>query len=231
MAIVRRVVRLARSIREEHGIKHRHPLRSVAISGLSAAAVEHNREILAEELNVKDVRALTEAEAHAVTRRVPKLDYGKVGKRLRGEVKAVQAAIDTGAYELAGDALIAAGHRIEPGEFQLRYLTTEGLGVAAGEGVIVVLDLTSDPKLVEEGHMRDLNRGLQDLRKEASLAYDRRVVVSIVASPAFQRIVEEHRGWLADQVLASEIVGQPLAQPLAAGHIEVGDERIAIALG
>jgi isoleucyl-tRNA synthetase len=231
MAVVRRVVRLARSIREDHGIKHRHPLRSVAISGLPVAAVEHNREILAEELNVKDVRSLTEAEAHTVARRVPKLDYGKVGKRLRGEVKAVQAAIDIGAYELAGDALIAAGHRIEPGEYQLRYLVTEGLGVAAEEGVIAVLDLTSDPALVEEGLMRDLNRGLQDLRKGARLPYDRRVVVSVVAPPAFQRIVAAHRDWLAEQVLASEIISEPIAQPLATGHIEVGDEPIAIALG
>jgi isoleucyl-tRNA synthetase len=230
MDVVRRAVRLARSIREQHELRHRHPLREVAISGLAPEAIEHNLELLAEELNVKRVRTLTDAEAHAVARRVPKLDYGKLGKRLRGAVKQVQAAIDRGDYELDGDTLVAAGHRIAADEFQVRYLATEGKGVAVGEGLIVVLDLTSDPKLVDEGRVRDLNRGLQDLRKQAGLAYERRVVVSVVGSAELQRIVDEHRSWLAEQVLATEIVGRPLAKPLASDAIEVGDEQVAIAL-
>jgi len=231
MTTVRRVVRLARSIREDHRIKHRHPLRTVAISGLSQAAIDHNRELLADELNVKEVRVLSEAEAAGVTRNVPKLDFGKLGKRLRGDVKAVQAAIKDGNFTFEGAALIAAGHRIEPGEYTLLQLASEGVGVATAEGVIVVLDLTSDPKLVEEGHMRDLNRGLQDLRKKANLAYEQRIIVSVIASPALQRIVDEHTAWLMEQVLATEIVQAPIASPLAAAQIDVGDESVAIALG
>ena len=53
---LREVVRLARSIREENKLKHRHPLPSVAIAGVPAHAIADNLEMLREELNVKSVR-------------------------------------------------------------------------------------------------------------------------------------------------------------------------------
>jgi isoleucyl-tRNA synthetase len=229
MDAVRRVVRLARSIREEHRIKHRHPLRAVSVAGITADALDHNRELLLEELNVKEVRAVALPEE--VVQRVVKLDYARLGKRLRGDVKKVQAAIDAGAYRMDGGRLHAAGHALEPDDHSFRYQPrAAGAGVAAEGELVVVLDLTEDEKLVEEGQVRNLNRGLQDLRKKARLGYDERVVVSVVCTPSLRRVIDEHRGWLCEQVLATEIAGAPLPDPLATDEVDVGDEQVAIAL-
>ena len=95
---------------------------------------------------------------------------------------------------------------------------------------MVVLDLRSDPELVAEGQMRDLNRGIQDLRKKAGLAYADRIELSVLGPPAVADIVEQHRDWLASQVLAVRIDERPLADPLASEQIEVGDEQVTIAL-
>jgi isoleucyl-tRNA synthetase len=227
MRAIRVVVRLARSVREEHRLKHRHPLRSVTIAGLGEGAVAHNLDLLREELNVKEVRVSESLHVH----REVKLDYGRLGKRLRGDVKKVQAAIDAGAYEVADGRLRAAGHELGEGDFSFRYASEQASeGVAAEGSLVVLLDLTSDPELIAEGQMRDLNRGLQDLRKRARLAYADRVVVSIAASPSLHTVIDAHRGWLADQVLATEISAAPMADALAREEIEVGDEEVQIAL-
>jgi isoleucyl-tRNA synthetase len=229
MSSLREVVRLARSIREEHKLKHRHPLPSVAIAGVPAHAIQENLELLREELNVKSVEAIDHPES--LVARVAKLDYTRLGKRLRGDVKKVQAAIDSGNYQLTDGKLIAAGHTIETGDYSFRFVPKEaGKGVAAEEKLVVVLDLTSDPKLIAEGQMRDLNRGVQDLRKKAGLAYADRVDLSVVASDALHAILDEHKGWLAEQTLAKTIARAALVDPLAIEEIEVGDEKVTIAL-
>src|SRR5262249_26218875 len=60
MDAVRAVVRLARSIREDHRIRHRHPLPKVAIAGLAPRVIEANLDLLREELNVKAVEPLAD---------------------------------------------------------------------------------------------------------------------------------------------------------------------------
>ncbi len=230
MRAIRTVVRLARSVREDHKLKHRHPLRSIRLAGLPAHAIEHNLELLVDELNVKEVSPLAHPEQF-VDHQV-KLDYTKLGKKLRGEVKKVQAAVSAGQYELLeGGRMRAAGVELEPADFTFRCAPrVEGLGVAAEESLVVVLDLTSDPALIAEGQMRDLNRGLQDLRKKAGLAYADRVAVSVVAPEAIWTNVAAHLPWLKEQVLAVDVQTAPLSDALAGEEIEVGDEKVAIAL-
>ena len=231
MSSLREVVRLARSIREEHKLKHRHPLPSVSIAGVPAHAIQDNLEMLLDELNVKAVVAIDHPEE--MVERVTKLDYGRLGKRLRGDVKKVQAAIDAGQYALIDDGtrLQAAGHTLEPGDFTFRYVPREaGKGVAADETLVVVLDLTSDPALVAEGQMRDLNRGVQDLRKKAGLVYADRIELSVGGPETLQAVLDSHRDWLATQALATRIVRSPWPIALAVEEIEVGDELARVGL-
>ena len=230
MRAIRTVVRLARSVREEHKLKHRHPLRSIAVAGLSKEAVAHNLELLLEELNVKEVKALSSADEYVD--RVVKLDFAKLGRKLRDKMKQVAAAIAVKDYRLLeGGRLEAAGVELDAADFSYRSVPRmEGLGVAAEESLVVVLDLTCDPALMAEGEMRDLNRGLQDLRKKAGLAYAERVNVAIVASEAVWKNIAAHEEWLLEQVLAKQIVRAALPFALATEEVEVGDERVAIGL-
>lgn len=230
MRAIRTVVRLARSVREDHKLKHRHPLREVAVAGIGEQAIAHNIELLLDELNVKVVRALGSADEYV--ERVVKLDYTKLGKKLRGEVKKVAAAVAAKEFELLeGGRLKAAGVELDAGDFAYRSVPrVEGLGVAAEESLVVVLDLTSDPALIAEGQMRDLNRGLQDLRKKAGLAYAERVVISVLGSEALKANLEGHLDWIKEQVLAVEVETAPLPAALATEEVEVGDEKVSIAL-
>ena len=229
MKDVRTVVRLVRSVREAHHISHRQPLRSVAVAHLPEHTIAHNLDLLLDELNVKDVRQLGTLEGH-VTPQI-KLDYPRLGKRLRGAVKNLQRALDEARYELlaGGTRLLVEGHELESDDFTVRYVPAiEGTGVAAEEALVVVVDLTPDPDLLVEKHLRDLNRALQDLRKQAGLRYQDRIHVSIVAPAAVRDAIADRLSWLADQTLAVGIDSEPLEAPDAQTEIEVAGERVSL---
>jgi isoleucyl-tRNA synthetase len=233
MDAVRQVVYLVRKVRESHNIKHRHPLRTVSLAGIPEHAIEANREILLEELNVKELRRLDDVADLVAP--VVKLNYALLGRRLRGDVKKVAAAIDAGSYELTEDRTVlrVAGHELRDEDFSFRYESRqEGTGVAVEGTLVVALDLSVDETLIAEGMMRDLNRRLQDLRKAADLNYADRIVVSVVAQGELQETLrkDEHRRWLAEQVLATDIVDRPMDDALIVREVEVQDEPVTIAL-
>lgn len=230
MRALRTVVRLARSMREEHRLKHRHPLPWVAIAGIHPSIIDANIQILAEELNVKSVRTLASAAAHA--KRTIKLDFKRLGGQLRDQIKNIQAALAQDHYEFGEDGtLMVAGHALQKNDYTFRFAPkTEGIGVAAEGDVVVVLELETTPDLIVEGQVRDLNRGIQDLRKEAGLRYEERIRLSITGSDSLLQSIAPHLSWIGEQSLAVEIVQAPLAAPLLTCELELGDSIVSIAL-
>jgi isoleucyl-tRNA synthetase len=159
------------------------------------------------------------------------LDYARLGKRLRGDVKAVARAVAEGkAVRQEGGGWLAAGHTIAPDELEVRLRPLAGDDAVATEGALVLaLDLVTDEALVREGWARDLNRALQDLRKQARLGYDERVVVSVVGEEV-EAALGEHHDWLQQQCLAVRIERQPLSEPLASTSVEIGGYHLTVAL-
>jgi isoleucyl-tRNA synthetase len=228
---LRLAVRLARRARENHGVKHRHPLPKVAIGGLPAESVARNEALLRDELNVKAVEYLGTTDGLVKTR--IKLNFARLGRRLRSEVKAVAAAVDSGQYELLEDGAVlsVAGHRFASDDFSVEQTTeAEGAGVAAEDGVVVVLDLNTTPELVAEGHVRDLNRALQDLRKAAGLHYTDRVDVAVDAPGPLWTEIQPHMPWLAEQLLAPEVRRGVLSEPDQTRDLEVATYSITVSL-
>jgi isoleucyl-tRNA synthetase len=226
MRQVRTVVRLVRNVREEHKLKHRHPLPSVSIAGIERRVIDDNLELLLEELNVKEIRTLDHVGEHV--QQVVKLDYTRLGKRLRGDVKKVQNAINAGQYELSADGatLKAAGVELGREDFSFRYVTKEeGTGVGAENDLVVLLDLHRSEALVVEGHARDLNRGVQDLRKDAGLAYSDRIRLSVTGPDALVKSLMAHFPWLAEQTLAVEIADRPIDSVVKQETVELGEGK------
>jgi isoleucyl-tRNA synthetase len=222
MANLRTVIRLARSIRETHRISHRQPLRSAAIANLADETIERNRDILLEELNVKEIGTLEPLDNYVQS--VVKLNYRVLGKRLRGDMSRVAAAIAAGQYTLGEDqtTLFVLDHELRDGDFTLQYEPTASQTAVAAEGrLVVVIDLTIDAELEIERRVRDLNRLLQDLRKEAGLEYQDRIVVGIVGPPAIRDAVSQHETWLAEQTLAIDIRYAPLPAPMARKDVTI----------
>src|SRR2546423_1222924 len=110
IADLRRVVTLAHQARATSGLKLRQPLRKLVVEG--APSVEAHAAELASEVRVKEVEfGRVEAELRV------KPNLPALGPRLGKELRAVQEALQSGAFEeLDGGRFRAAGHELEPHE-------------------------------------------------------------------------------------------------------------------
>ena len=194
---VRRVVTLAHQARAASGLKLRQPLRRLVVEGASGAQ-GHAAEI-ADEVRVKEVQF---AKVDAELRVKPNLPA--LGPRLGKELRAVNKALQAGAFEeLGGGRYRAAGHELEPGEVLVERGGREGWAVAAAEGVTVALDTSLDDELLLEGRVLDLIRLVNSMRKEQGLELTDRIVLTV--PDALSEVVDRHGAWIEGEVLAVEI--------------------------
>jgi isoleucyl-tRNA synthetase len=210
MALARRAVELARTLRSQSGIRVRQPVAQawIAIPGRGIELDPELVELIAEELNVKAVHVIGD-ESELVERRVRPL-LPKVGKRLGPAIPAVMAAAREGAFEINADGSVTlGGATLAPDEVEILATPRPGTAVAHDEGLVVVIDTELTPELRAEGDARELQRAIQDLRKDTGLDLDGRIELWLDGVPPD---VEPHLTALARETLADALTrGRPEA--------------------
>ena len=173
MAVARRAVDLARTLRAQAGLKVRQPLARLwlALPGGDLHELDALVSLIADEVNVKAVELIGD-ESGLVERRV-KVLLPKVGKRLGPAIPAVMAAARGGAVAVRDDGSVEiAGHVLAADEVEIIATPRPGTAVAHDDGLVVVIDTELTPELRADGDVRELQRAIQDLRKEAGLDLD-----------------------------------------------------------
>jgi isoleucyl-tRNA synthetase len=124
------------------------------------------------------------------------------------------AAAREGAVEIHPDGSVTlAGLTLAPDEVEIQATPRPGTAVAENDGLVVVLDTELSPALLAEGDARELQRAIQDLRKDAGLELDDRIDLWVGdVDPA----VREHLPAVAAETLAELAGGDPAADALAA---------------
>jgi isoleucyl-tRNA synthetase len=105
----------------------------------------------------------------------------------------------------------------------------EGDAAAAEGNVVVLLDVSRDEGLRMEGDARDLNRVIQDLRKQARLRYSDRIVMSISGN-GLEPLLTAFGPWLMEQALAVGLETTPLDGSVAAGGLTLDSGSVQIAI-
>jgi isoleucyl-tRNA synthetase len=214
MAVARRAVDLARTLRSTAGLRVRQPLARlwIALPGGRLGERDALLSLVAEEVNVKAVE-LIDDESSLVERRVKPL-LPRIGKRLGAAIPAVMTAAREGHYEIRVDGSVEiAGQTLAPDEVEILATPRPGTAVAHDEGLVVVIDteLTSD--LVAEGDARELQRAIQDLRKEAGLALDARIELWAEGVPG---ALEPYLDAVLEETLADRLARGPAPEDVAA---------------
>jgi isoleucyl-tRNA synthetase len=230
MATARRVVELARTLRASAGLKGRQPLARLwlAVPAADAAALDELLPLVADEVNVKAIERLHD-EGEIVERRVKPL-LPKIGRRLGPAIPAVMAAAREGQVEIHGDGSVTlAGITLGADEVEILASPRPGTVVAHDDGLLVVIDTALTPELRAEGDARELQRAIQDLRREAGLELDDRIELWVDGlSPA----VAVHLPAVALETLADRTVsGPPPGETgVARGtvRLEAGEARMGL---
>jgi isoleucyl-tRNA synthetase len=214
MASVRAVVELGRRARDEAGIKLRQPLGEVIVATDDPARrgrVAEHVDVVAAELGVKRVRLATSAEEFADVDVMPLLKV--LGPRYGRDLAMIQGLLRERQFELRDGRVHVGDWVLEEGEYELRTRAREGFAVTDGEGFAVALDTEITPELHLEGVVRDLIRGLQEMRKDAGFEVTDRIRITYPANDGdVTRAFAEHGDWIAAETLAVSVeAGERLA--------------------
>ena len=184
MATIRRAVELIRTLRSAAGLKVRQPLARLwlALPGGELPEQAALLLLLAEEVNVKSVELIGD-ESALVERRVKPL-LPKIGRTYGDRIPAIMAAARSGEFAIGADGSVElAGVRLASDEVEILATPRPGTAVAHDEGLVVVIDTQLSPELIAEGDARELQRAIQDLRREAELDLDARIDVWVEPLP------------------------------------------------
>jgi isoleucyl-tRNA synthetase len=203
---VRDVCSAAHSIRKAQGLRGRLPLATLTVAASDARSLEPFRDLIAAEVNVKEVR-LTES-VDEVADRTLTVVFKVAAPRLGPVTPRVAAAAKAGEWETAaGGRARVGGELLEPGEFELR-LRPRVAGVSRplpGDEGLVILDVEVSASLEAEGLARDVVRLVQQARRAEGLQVVDRIRLGVAAPGPVAAAVTTHLAWVGEQTLAVDI--------------------------
>ncbi|GHT65333.1 isoleucine--tRNA ligase [Spirochaetia bacterium] len=215
MAAVQHAVSMGRSLRSQYNIKVRQPLRMVELVTRNPdekKVLLEMEEIIREELNVKDV-LFRDNEEDLVEYEV-KANFRVLGKELGKDMKAAAERIAAlsqteiqGLLEGATLAIEVAGRTVDitADKLDVRRIEKANLKVL-NEGTLTIgLDTEITEELSREGDVRDLVRGVQNLRKEKDLAVTDRIILYLSGSDKLKTAWESFAPFVASETLAQEV--------------------------
>ncbi|MCW2986741.1 MAG: isoleucine-tRNA ligase, partial [Conexibacter sp.] len=193
----------------------RRPLREAVVvaAGRERTALEALADIVREELNVKALRFVDEADELGsydlkpnyrslgprfgkhmpqVASAVEALDADRVAVSLR-EGRTVGVNVDGHDHELTADDLLVG---LQP---------LDGFQVEREGGHAVALDLAMDEALRREGWAREVVRAVQNARKDAGLEVSDRIALTLGGDAEIVSVAQEFEGLVADEVLATSV--------------------------
>lgn len=182
--IVQSVISLARSIRAKNKVKNRQPLSTLNVAFPDAGKNEIVREfmdIIAEELNVKEVVVLDSVDEVATVKLDP--NFNEIRAKYPQQIPVIIKAVKSKQFELTDSEAILTidGEKqsFDPSIILVSYIAKEGMHVASEKGIVVSLDMTITPELREECVARDIVRSIQDSRKKMDCDITDRIKISI----------------------------------------------------
>ncbi|RLT44819.1 MAG: isoleucine--tRNA ligase [Chloroflexi bacterium] len=241
MALAQKVTTLGRAARENASLKVRQPLRQVVVRTRSAeekAGLERMADTLLAELNVKGLAfadgagELVDVQVHPLPKQLGQ-KFGRGFPVVRQALAAMNQS-DLAARFGAGESVTVeaggASYTVAPEDVEVRSAPRAGFSVAEDGGYLVAVTTDLTPALVLEGQAREVVRRVQQLRKDAGLEISDRICLHLGESALLRKLLEQHGGYVTDEVLAVETVWAGGKLPADRVEFDLDGEMVAVAV-
>ena len=235
MQVARDAVELGRAARAQAKVKVRQPLGEAVVvaADRERGAIERFEQLLLEELNVKSLRYVSEADE--LGRFELKPNYRALGPRFgkhMPQVAAAVAALDPARLRAGEDVGVNVDgheHRIGPGDVQMVLQPLEGYQVERSGTHAVALNLELDDALRAEGLAREVVHAIQAARKQAGLRVEDRIALTLAGDEELLAAARAHEGYVTGETLAVEVTYDGAdGDPGERSEIEGRELRIAV---
>ena len=233
---LKKLVEIGRSARNQSNQKIRQPLAAVYYAiedNRIAEFIEEHRSIVLDELNVKSINRITDADQLISYNVKPNLRTlgKKYGKGLANIRNLLENSSDV---DLVNELQHQDNIKLQNGEFILtrddvfiETLPAEGFAAISDKGITVGLSLELTDELVMEGLVRDLVRMVQTLRKDAGFAVEDRIEISWELDGEFARAIGKFRDYFMAETLTNQIKGI-IDSPDYSGTIHINEKSFLV---
>jgi isoleucyl-tRNA synthetase len=239
MDVAREAVRLGLAARGQAKLKVRQPLHEAVVvaTGFEREAIERMAEVIRDELNVRELRFVSEVDELGrveikpnyrtlgprfgkqmplVAAAVAGLDAARASARLRDRE---QVAITIGGqdYELSAEDLLVA---MQP---------LKGYQVEREGSHAVALELEVDDDLRREGWAREVVHAVQAARRDAGLEVTDRIALTLDGDAALLDAARAREAYIAQETLAVRVSYESLDSAVDPVRIDGRELRVAVA--
>lgn len=209
---VLKIVVMGRACRNTANIKNRQPVARMFVKA-PEPLTGYYKEIVAEELNVKQVEFKEDMSAYTSYQFKPQLrtvgpKYGKYLKQIQETLASLDGNWAMNELKTKGsltlDSISSEVVLLEE-DLLITMTQMEGYVTEQDSQITVVLDTNLTPELIEEGFVRELISKIQTMRKEAGFEVMDHIAVAYEADAKVSGIFEKYGDTIMGEVLAEKI--------------------------
>ncbi len=212
MDLVLKLVVQGRACRNAANIKNRQPIGKMFVKA-GFELPEMFKELVADELNIKEVIFTDDADNFTEYRFKPQLRvlgprYGKLVPQIAKALEEIDGKKAMEAFrEGRTITLKVDGNDVELSESDVlvEVKQKEGFVSETEKDITVVLDTNLTPELIEEGFVREIISKVQTMRKEAGFEVQDRIKLYYSDNKRIGEIMERNSSVIAEEVLATTI--------------------------
>uniref|UniRef100_G3NVR3 Isoleucine--tRNA ligase, cytoplasmic n=1 Tax=Gasterosteus aculeatus aculeatus TaxID=481459 RepID=G3NVR3_GASAC len=206
------VIELGRVIRDRKTLPVKYPLKEVVVIHQDPEAlkdIQSLQKYILEELNVRQLTLSSDKDKYGIRLRAEP-DHMVLGKRLKGAFKAVTASIkeltseQLEVFQKTGSIQVD-GHELHEEDLRLIYTFNQSSDSAAqyeahsDAQVLVLLDVSPDQSMMDEGVAREVINRIQKLRKKGHLVPSDEITVYYRCQPEGQyldSVIQAHTDFI-----------------------------------
>ncbi|MBM3709819.1 MAG: isoleucine--tRNA ligase, partial [Actinobacteria bacterium] len=241
MKVARRIAGLGRSIRSKMGIKTRQPLSCVKVYFDSDEekmnACIHFKELICEELNVKELEIVDNLEELVSYSIKPNLKllgpkYGQFLSKIKTAIESENPLkVALRVKNAKSLDVIVNGRQIEilPEEVLVDVVRKEEYGIESDGEFTVGMATSLTEELREEGFLRELVHQIQNLRKEADFQIENTIITAIQCGQKRKETIDRFKDYIMKETL-SEKLTQEFLDDMFVREIKINEFSVKVGI-